>query len=102
MTAGVAWSGYFEALERALRSLDEQVLSHRIVSFPHLSVPDAPIPASLENRRVLMLALLHDVTKRAEVRRDALAAELAAAPPRRSSRANGYEAAVGGLLDVVG
>jgi hypothetical protein len=54
------------------------------------------------DRRTLVLALLQDVSGRAQARRDAVGAELLSMPHRRAPARRDAPATLGGTLDIVG
>ena len=103
-----SWAGYLDALEAAVSALDGQLLDGRVPAadtleaLAGLTPPASPVPDRLQDRRALLLAMLHDVTGRATGRRDAVAAELAALPHRRTPRRADAPATLGGTLDVTG
>jgi hypothetical protein len=106
-SAPSGWHEYLDALEAAVRAVDEALVDGRepaadaVAALDALVAPTSPPPARLMDRRTLLLALLHDVAVRAQSRRDVIAAELAALPRRRSV-APDTAATLGGTLDIVG
>lgn len=103
--ADTAWAGYLDALEGAVRAMDEQLLAGGTPvadELAGLAVPAVPMPRRFADRKQLLVAMLHDVTGRAVARREVIAAELAALPRRRPGRGQDSPATLGGTLDVVG
>lgn len=99
------WPAYLDALEAAVRRLDEQVLAGEVpdaVALEGLRAPAAPLPPEAATRRDALLDLLADVAGRAQARRDALAAQIAALPRRRVATAVDRPTSLGGTLDVSG
>ena len=83
--------------------LDGQVpTADTLGALAGLTPPAPPVPDRLQDRRALLLAMLHDVTGRATARRDAVAAELAALPHRRAPRRADAPATLGSTLDILG
>jgi len=102
------WTGYLDALETAVRAMDVELIEGRtppdeaIAAVGTLRAPATPLPPRLADRRALVVALLQDVSGRAEARRDAVGAELLSMPHRRAPARRDAPATLGGTLDIVG
>jgi len=105
---GSDWTDYLDALEAAVRAMDGELIDGRtppdeaIGAVEALRAPTSPLPPRLADRRVLLLALLEDVSGRAQARRDAVGAELLSMPRRRAPARLDSPATLGGTLDIVG
>jgi hypothetical protein len=110
MTAESAWAQWLDAVESAARTLEQrveqqapgrEVAPEHALAMPALPMPQAPWPASLEARRLEVLATLAAATETAERRRDETAAALSrlGRAPARPAR-TGYTD--GAALDVLG
>jgi hypothetical protein len=102
------WAAYLDGLEAAVRTMDAALIEGHapddatLAALGALDVPASALPPRLADRRVLLVALLQDVTGRALARRDAVAAELLSMPHRRVPAARNGPATLGGMLDIVG
>jgi hypothetical protein len=102
------WADYLDALEAAVRAMDGELIDghtppdEAIGAVEALRPPSSPLPPRLADRRVLLLALLEDVSGRAQARRDAVGAELLSMPRRRAPARLDSPATLGGTLDIVG
>lgn len=105
VAASGEWVAYLDALEAAVTILDGDLIDGHVPSsdvLASLTAPTSPPPPRLADRRALVLALLQDVTGRAQARRDAVAAELLAMPRRRAPAALDRSTTLGSTLDIVG
>jgi hypothetical protein len=102
------WAGYLDALEAAVGVVDGELIDghtppdEAIAAIGALRAPSSPLPPRLADRRGLVLALLQDVSGRAQARRDAVGAELLSMPHRRAPARRDSPATLGGTLDIVG
>ena len=96
------WISYFDAVEQSVIDLAERISNGHQPVWPDLAVPAGALPRSLVARRDEVVALIGEVTERAERRRDTIAAELAALAPARPAPATTAATSLGHRLDVVG
>lgn len=94
------WISYFDAVEQAALAVAERIAEGHSPTWPDLVVPAPTLPASMVARRDEVLALVDDVTARAERRRDVIAAELSGLAPHAPRQER--PAGLGATLDVVG